>query len=396
MNVTKPRWSPQTKLTISILMLGLGIYLLYRFAEVIPPMILAIILAYILSPIVNFLWRKLHIHRVLATIITYLLFLVVIVAVPWLLIPLLVEQFSGLNLDFQLILGQAVDLFGRDFVVGEVIILDGEALFERMTNVFQELLSPAVEQSFGFAVEVISSFVWVIFILVISFYLIKDTEALRKWFDRLPPPAYREDFQKLRQKINQIWGAFFRGQLTLAFVVSIILTVVGLILGLPFALALGIIGGLLEFLPTIGHILWFITVSILSLSFGSTWIPIPNWIFMLVVMGVTIIFQQFDLNYLIPRIIGRRVHLPPLVVILGIVAGAALAGVLGVILAAPTIASARVIFGYIYANILDMDPFEEEIETELPPPDPRWWDPRKTRSDDIGTREAEPDDKPAG
>ncbi|NIX16805.1 MAG: AI-2E family transporter, partial [Gammaproteobacteria bacterium] len=79
-----------------------------------------------------------------------------------------------------------------------------------------------------------------------------------------------------------------------------------------------------------------ITVSILSLSFGSTWIPIPNWIFMLVVMGVTIVFQQFDLNYLIPRIIGRRVHLPPLVVILGIVAGAALAGVLGVILAAPT------------------------------------------------------------
>ncbi|NIR64262.1 MAG: AI-2E family transporter, partial [candidate division Zixibacteria bacterium] len=90
MNVTKPRWSPQTKLTISILMLGLGIYLLYRFAEVIPPMILAIILAYILSPIVNFLWRKLHIHRVLAIVITYLLFLVVIVAVPWLLIPLLV------------------------------------------------------------------------------------------------------------------------------------------------------------------------------------------------------------------------------------------------------------------------------------------------------------------
>ncbi|NIR64261.1 MAG: hypothetical protein GWN61_09130, partial [candidate division Zixibacteria bacterium] len=77
------------------------------------------------------------------------------------------------------ILGQAVDLFGRDFVVGEVIILDGEALFERMASVFQELLSPAVEQSFGFAVEVISSFIWVIFILVISFYLIKDTEALR-------------------------------------------------------------------------------------------------------------------------------------------------------------------------------------------------------------------------
>jgi len=87
-----------------------------------------------------------------------------------------------------------------------------------------------------------------------------------------------------------------------------------------------------------------------------------------------IIFQQFDLNYLIPRIIGRQVHLPPLVVILGIVAGAAFAGVLGVALAAPTIASSRVISRYIYANLFDLNPFPEAGASSLPPPDPRWWD----------------------
>jgi predicted PurR-regulated permease PerM len=94
---------------------------------------------------------------------------------------------------------------------------------------------------------------------------------------------------------------------------------------------------------------------------------------MLIVIGLHIFFQQFDLNYLIPRIIGRRVHLPPLVVILGIVSGALLAGVIGVLLAAPTIASARVIGRYVYANLFDQDPFPDSAAMLLPPPNPRWW-----------------------
>jgi hypothetical protein len=67
------------------------------------------------------------------------------------------------------------------------------------------------------------------------------------------------------------------------------------------------------------------------------------------------------------------VHLSPLVVILGIFAGAVLAGVLGILLAAPTIASARVIGRYVYANLFDMEPFPESIVSPLPPPNPRWW-----------------------
>jgi predicted PurR-regulated permease PerM len=104
---------------------------------------------------------------------------------------------------------------------------------------------------------------------------------------------------------------------------------------------------------------------------------VPNWIFALIIVGLHLIFQQFDLNYLIPRVIGRQVHLQPLVVILGIVAGAATAGVLGIALAAPTIASARVLGRYIFANLYDMDPFPGKSISPLPPPDPRWWDLRR-------------------
>ena len=142
---------------------------------------------------------------------------------------------------------------------------------------------------------------------------------------------------------------------------------------------MAVIAGLLEFLPSIGHGIWLVTASLLALFLGSTWMPIPNWAFALLIIGLHIFFQQFDLNYLIPRIIGSRVHLHPLVVILGIVTGALLAGVLGILLAAPTIASARVLGRYIYSNLVDKDPFPTEVAAPLPPPNPRWW--KKTTSE---------------
>jgi predicted PurR-regulated permease PerM len=234
-------------------------------------------------------------------------------------------------------------------------------------------LEPVFGRTLTLAVDIISSVVWVIFILVISFYLIKDGPLLREWLEKHVPPAYLQDYIRLRNEINDIWSAFFRGQLVLALVVAVMFTVFGFILGLPFALAMGVFAGLMEFLPSIGHGIWLVVAALLALFAGSTWLPLPNWAFMLVVIGLHMVYQQFDLNYLIPRIIGRSVHLPPLVVILGIVSGAVLAGVLGIPLAAPTIASARVLGRYIYANLFDLDPFADMVSPPLPPPNPRWW-----------------------
>jgi predicted PurR-regulated permease PerM len=218
-----------------------------------------------------------------------------------------------------------------------------------------------VSQTLGLVVEIVTSIVWIIFIFIVSFYLVKDSAKLNKWIESLYPPLYYTDFIRLRNEISVIWSSFFRGQLLLGFVVAVIFIILSFILGLPFALLLGIMAGLLEFLPSIGHGIWLFTASILTLSLGSTWIPLPNWVVMLILIGLHVIFQQVDLNYLIPRIIGRSVHLSPLVVILGIVAGALMAGVIGIPLAAPTIASARILGRYIYANIFDLDPFPSEL-----------------------------------
>ncbi len=372
MEINQPRWSTQTKLVVTLLLLALFIFLLFRFRIILAPITLAIILAYILSPAANFFQKRLHIHRFLATLFCYIIFLILIILFPMLLIPLLGDQISGLNVDFQLIIQRLEAIIAHQYIIAGQGF-DGQAVYRQIVVALQGIVQPFFGRTFVLLMDVISSIVWVIFIGVVSFYLVKDSPTFFAWLENLVPTPYRSIYNYLRDEINQIWSAFFRGQLLLALIVSILFTVVGLILGIPFWLAMGVFAGLLEFLPSIGHGIWLVTASLVALTFGSTWIPLPNWAFLLLIIALHLVFEQFDINYLIPRIIGRSVHLPPLVVILGIGAGAVLAGVLGIALAAPTIASARVVGRYIYANLVDEEPSQESVAPLLPPPNPRWW-----------------------
>ena len=374
MSNSRPRWSSQSKTLVSILVLAFILFLIYRVREIIPPLIIAFILAFVLSPLVNRIQNRWRIHRVLAIISSYVILILVVTIFLLLLIPPLIDQFNSLNLDIQILLQQAESFIGQQFeIMGRTI--DGSALIDQVSASFQNIVEPFLGQTLGFFVEIITSIVWLVFIFVISFYLILDSDSVRDWFEKLPPPDYRQDYVRLRDEINLIWNSFFRGQIVLATVVATIFTIAGFILGLPFAFAMGIFAGLMEFLPSIGHAIWLFVASILAFFIGSTWLPIPNWMFMLLIIGLHLIFEQFDLNYLIPRIIGRRVQLKPLVVILGIAIGAVLAGMIGILIAAPTIASARVIGRYIYANLLDQDPFPP-IKEIPPPKTKRWWKPQ--------------------
>lgn len=376
MNDTRQSWLPRTKLTFSLLLLGLFLFLLTRFKVVIAPLVLACILAYVISPVVNWLHGSTRLPRSLATALIYLVLIAGMVTVPVVVIPLIANQFDLLNVDFQFLLIEAANIFDYQYVIAGHVI-DGTAIFNQAVGLVQEIVQLLFGETLGFAFDIIESLVWVIFIMVVSFYLVKDGPFLKEWVEKLPPPGYKEDYIYLRDEINGIWAAFFRGQLLLGSVVATIFTLFGLFIGLPSPLAMGLFAGLMEFFPSVGHGIWLATASIIALFEGSTWMPIPNWVFVLIIVSLHLVYQQFALNYLIPRIIGRQVHLPPLVVILGIVAGAVMAGVLGIALAAPTIASARVLGRYIFANLYDMDPFPGRGITPLPPPDPRWWDFRR-------------------
>jgi predicted PurR-regulated permease PerM len=388
MNSTRPRWSPNVKITVALLMLAFGLYLLTRFRAVVAPMILAAILAYVLFPLATLIQARLRIHRALATALVYLLLTAGLALLGRLVVPPLAAQASALRIGIQNFAAQTESLASQDYNIAG-LIFNGQDVYASLSGSVQGLLQPVMAQSLVVAVDVVASLVWVIFILVVAFYLIKDSERLRVWFEGLVPPDYLPDFIRLRIEISQIWASFFRGQIILAGVVALIWSTICLALGLPYGLALGALAGLLEFLPSLGHGIWLATAGLTVLFGGSNWLPLPAWGVALIVVGLHLFFQQFDLNYLIPRIVGRSVSLSPLVVILGVVAGGLLGGVLGILLAAPTIASVRVLARYIYANLLDLEPFPSAaplIEL-LPPPNPRWWRGAHSAQDPEGIKD---------
>lgn len=372
-NNTRPAWSTSTKVIVILMILALFGFLFHRFSIALPPLIIAVILAYVLSPVSNFFQKRLRLPRGLGILLAYLLMLLLITGVLMIIIPMLIRQVGGFNLNIIYWLEQARSLFSDKITIAGVVI-DGPTLLGQIVTQLERLMQPVFGTTLNIVASLLESIVWIVFIIIISIYLVKDASKIMVWFTNLVPPDYRNDFSRLVEALNTIWSAFFRGQLLLAFMVTLIITAEGLIIGLPFALLMGLLAGMMEFLPSIGHGIWLVTASLLALFIGSTHLPIPNWVFLLLVFTLHIIFTQFDLNYLIPRIIGRSVQLPPMVVILGIVAGAAIAGVLGVVLAAPSIASLRVILRYLYARLLDQEPFAGEIAVpRLPPPKLQWW-----------------------
>ena len=140
-------------------------------------------------------------------------------------------------------------------------------------------------------------------------------------------------------------------------------------IGIRSALLLGLIAALLELIPNWGYGLSGAIGIIFALFQGSTWIPLPNWAFALIVGGFYFVMWQIDTNYLVPRIIGNRLQLSPAIIIVGIIAGASVGGALGLLLAAPIIASVRVLGSYIYRRLLDIEPYVVVFEG-LPPDDP--------------------------
>lgn len=204
-----------------------------------------------------------------------------------------------------------------------------DQLFTSLSNNLVEVVQTLGGQTlsiFGsLASATISTVGWTIMVLFLSFYLVKDHKTLFDSMVKMAPRSYQEDLIQLSEGISVTWNAFLRGQLVLCMVVGTIIFVIALIIGLPNAITLGVIAGLMELIPTFGPILAAIpAVLIAAIQGDASWLGSlmsPFW-FAMLVLGIYGFVYQFENYYLVPRIIGHHLQLHPLVVVLGVLAGA--------------------------------------------------------------------------
>ena len=285
-------------------------------------LLFAVVLAFVLSPLVSRIERTVR-HRAVAVAITFLATVGVLVAVLVVIAAPLVRESTRLS--------DALPGYISELQSGAPVTVLGYAVPEEIRQRAGSALASVgggfAEQAVSIVVHLLSAIVDVFLVLVIALYLLLDTRRMRAFFLRLLPLRPRAHAERVEAEVVRVFGAYVRGQLILALVVGIASTVALLILGVPYAIVLGVLAGILELVPMLGPILGAIPAVLVALFQPF---PLVLWVIL-----AFVIIQQLEANLLVPRISGHAVGLHPLAAMLALIAGLEVGGIVGALFAVP-------------------------------------------------------------
>lgn len=375
---TAPPWSPTARLIWAVAF-GVGVALFVLALR--PVMALggtALLLAYLLSPLVDAINRGVlgGRRRGLAAAFVLLLFLFIGAALLWSVVPALFEQvasaITGTLAVLERLYNEPVVIAGRglrDSEGGPLILREVvernfatgnlPAFLESLRDQLgytAENLRAAVLGSLRLAQSITQNVfalaVGALLLVFIVFHLVADAQSIHDHVVRVAPDGYRADVARLLNDLGRTWNDFLRGQLLLGLVMGVAMYLLALGLGLPNPLVFAVIAGLLEFVPNIGPVLATVPPAATALFVTSTTIPALGGLpLALLVIVIWTVMQQVEALVLVPTIVGGSLDLHPVVVMLAVVWGASFGGVLGVIIAAPLVASLRIFAQYFYGRL---------------------------------------------
>lgn len=372
------RWREPTKYVVGVGLCLTLLLILYISRSVIPVIIVAALLAMIVHPVIGLFQRRLKFSRGLSIALTYLLIIGVLVLIPLIVMPAVVGALNDLvNLDFQGWSQTAAEAFQElSASVAPIPIINGllgpflDSLSAALLGVsqakppeavpYQVALSGIVSQlaqTLGTIAKVlgpvVSAVISLVFMLLVSFHLSLSGHRILEGYPRLLPPAFEPEITGLIQRMGGVWTSFLRGQFALMAIIGVMVWLGNAILGNRYAVLLGLTSGLLEIIPNLGPALALIPGVSFALIFGSSHFSLPPLTFAIIVLAFYLLVQVFENQVIVPYVLGGELDVPPLVVIIGVMVGGTVAGILGVLIATPAIATGRELFSYLYDKILE-------------------------------------------
>lgn len=394
-------WSRPTKYFVAVGLALFIIFLIFISSSVIPLLTVAGLIAFTVRPLISALQRWLRLPRGVAIAITYLAVLLLLPMAALVALAALAEAVTFvLSIDY----GSAVDGLTNstrtwlndlrswvipvgpldtyiDGIIDSILatISGAGAITEPQYPSLPDIASQfgtAVTVTFGAVAglvgNIFSSVILFIFVFLAAVYFTTSAASYRDAMVKALPAPFQPEVVELLRRIGLVWTAFFRGQISLMLIIGGVVWVGLAILGVPGALSLAIIAGLLEVVPNLGPIVATIPAVVVALLQGSNYLPVNNFVMALLVIGFYVLVQQLENSLIVPRVLGDAVDLPALVVMTGVFIGGSVAGILGALLATPIIATGREVFGYLYRKLLGVPPFPPEPAPALtPPPKPR-------------------------
>jgi predicted PurR-regulated permease PerM len=350
------KFSTRAKVWTVAIVAVVAILLLLRLGEALPPFIWAIVTAFVFNDLLTALTKRTGQPRWVWVTVVWLVFFGIVALLSFTLVPTVsrqlgqfVKDIPGMRqqLDTYLADNATVDIAGIRFSSSSVkTVLD--SVLAAAPETVNRLGPEVLRGSFHIALDTLVYFVATLYLMLMG------SKPVFNFLNTLPL-RYRGEMRNLVLRIDTVLGAYIKGQFLLIAIMSVASFVVLEILQVRYALALAIMVGVLELVPFVGPYLAISVCSAVAFFQDTHAFGLPPLVVVGLVIVALFILRQLEDLVVIPNIIGRIVELPPLLVIFTVIAGAALAGPMGLLLGIPVVATLKIILGYLYYKLVDAD-----------------------------------------
>jgi predicted PurR-regulated permease PerM len=363
-----PIWTSGTKLIVGLTFVGILVALLIYFRSIIGPLLLAIILAYVLHPVAGYLHQKTRLNWRWSVNIVFVLFVLILVSILAVSGIAIVQQMQSLiNVITTFTVGLpdfVEDISSRTYFIGPYQFGLSQADLESLANQVLDTLQPALGRLGSllstFATSALVTLGWIFFVLVIAYFLLARTGQVTDEMIKFDIPGYNDDIRRMNFEFRRIWNVFLRGQLIIFVLAIILYSFLLSVLGVRYALGIAIMAGVARFIPYVGPFLVWIVTALVAFFQGSNYFSLEPWIYAVLVVGVCLILDAILDNIVIPKFFGDTLGLHPAAVLVAALIAAQLIGFVGLVLAAPVLATMVLISRYFLRKMVDEDPWPSE------------------------------------
>lgn len=371
-----PRWSSTTKLVVALSLVALLAGLLVRFRNILGPLLFALALAYLLYPIASFLHTKIHIPWKIASILLLVVLLTVVLGSATLGGIAVVDQVQSLIKFLQVQIDNLPkfieNLSANPITIGFYTIdfskVELTNVVNQLLGMVQPILTNTANILTSIATGAASTVGWIFFTILVAYFILSESGGTRRRMISIAIPGYMDDINRLSAELSRIWNAFLRGQIIIFTITLLIYIPVLGALGVNYYFGLAILAGLARFVPYIGTWIAWITLGLVTFFQPRTIFGLESIFYTLLIVAVAIVIDFILDNFVVPSLMGNALKIHPAAVMIAAIIFGGLFGLIGVVLAAPVIATLKLSLTYIFKKLFDQDPWQGiELVSEREP-----------------------------
>jgi predicted PurR-regulated permease PerM len=367
-NPTSPSWGTNTKLVVALTSVVIVGALLVKFQFILSPLLIALVLSYLFHPVADFLQHKLRFSWSASVAVIYIFIVILLLGLITLGGVGLVQQvqsFVAIVQDAIASLPQLIaSISGKVYQLGPFKVdfstLDLNAFSSQVLDMVQPLISRTGTLVGTIASGAANFLGWMFFIILVSYFVLAESGGLRGQILPLDMPGYTYDIERLARELGRTWNAFLRGQIIIFFLAVVVYSVVLSVLGVHYALGFAFVAGLARFVPYAGPFINYVLLLLVAYFQTFKLFGLPPLAYTALIVLVAIVID-FVFDYVVsPRILSDALKVHPAAVLVAAIVAANLFGLLGVVVAAPILATATLLWKYVMRKMLDVNPWPED------------------------------------